>query len=73
VIAVAIPSHWCLNTMLSLYASEIESKYPVMQNKKEKKEPTASAGATAVDTGANFCFLETKNKKAANNKIPIGK
>ena len=44
-----------------------------MQERIEKNEPTASAGATAVDTAANFCFLETKNKKAANNKIPIGK
>lgn len=44
-----------------------------MQERIEKKEPTASAGATAVDNAANFCFLATKNKKAAKSNIPIGK
>ncbi len=44
-----------------------------MQERIEKNEPTASAGATDVDTAANFCFLETKNKRAAKSNIPIGK
>ena len=44
-----------------------------MQDRIEKNEPNASAGATAVDTAANFCFLEAKNKRAAKSKIPIGK
>lgn len=44
-----------------------------MQDRIEKKEPTVSAGATAVDTAANFCFLEVKNKRAAKSNIPIGK
>ena len=44
-----------------------------MQERIEKKEPTASAGATAVDTAANFCFLAAKNKRAEKSNIPIGK
>ena len=44
-----------------------------MQERIEKKEPTASAGATAAATAANFCFLETKNKRAAKSNIPMGR
>lgn len=44
-----------------------------MQDRVEKNEPTASAGATAADTAANFCFFETKNKRAAKSNIPIGR
>jgi hypothetical protein len=44
-----------------------------MQDRIEKSEPTPSAGATAVDTASNFCFLDAKNKRAAKSNIPIGK
>jgi hypothetical protein len=44
-----------------------------MQDRIEKNEPIASAGATAKDIFANLCFFETKNNKAAKSKMPIGK
>jgi hypothetical protein len=44
-----------------------------MQERIEKNEPTASAGATAVDTASNFFFLDAKNKRAAKSNIPMGK
>ena len=44
-----------------------------MQERIAKKEPTASAGATAAATAAYFCFLEAKNKREAKSNIPIGK
>ena len=44
-----------------------------MQDRIEKKEPMASAGATANDIFANLCFFDAKNSRAAKSKMPIGK
>ncbi len=44
-----------------------------MQDRTEKNEPMASAGATAKDIFTNLSFFDAKNNKAAKNKMPIGK